>query len=57
MAEQRGMRRRGQRGGVEAVVELPGDAWSGTGAGTSLVQRGNGDQRRRCCGGRENRGR
>jgi hypothetical protein len=54
-AEQRGVRGRGQRGGAKAVAELPSDAWSGAGAGIALRRRGNGGQRRRCCGGTENR--
>jgi hypothetical protein len=40
-AERRGMRGRRQRGGAEAVVELPGDAWSGAGAGAGLERRNN----------------
>jgi hypothetical protein len=55
-AERRGLRGRGQRGGAEAVAELPGDAWSGAGARAGLGRHGNGVQRRRYCGGRENRG-
>jgi hypothetical protein len=43
------MRGRKQRGGAEAVPELPGDAWSGAGAGAGLGQRGNGGQRWCCC--------
>jgi hypothetical protein len=43
-AEWRGVRGRGQRGGTEAVAELPGDACSGPGAGAGLGQRGNGGQ-------------
>jgi hypothetical protein len=49
MAERRGMHGIRQREGAEAVPELPGDAWSGTGAGAGLGRRGNGSQRRRCC--------
>jgi hypothetical protein len=55
-AERRGARGRRQRGGAEAVAELPGDAWSSAEAGAGLRRRGNGGQRRRCCGGRGNRG-
>jgi hypothetical protein len=55
-AERRGARGNGQRGGAEAVAELPGDAWSGVEAGASLGWGGNGSRRRRCCGGRANRG-
>jgi hypothetical protein len=55
-AERRGARGNGQREGAEAVAELPGDAWSGAEAGASLRWRSNGGQRRRCCGGRGNRG-
>jgi hypothetical protein len=40
--EWRGARGRRERGGAEAVAELPGDAWSGAEAGPSLQQRGNG---------------
>jgi hypothetical protein len=42
------MRGRRQRGGAEAVPELPGDAWRGAGVGASLGRRGNSGQRRRC---------
>jgi hypothetical protein len=56
VVERRGVRGRGQWGGAEAVAKLLGDTWSGAGAGASFGRRSNGDQRRRCCGGRENRG-
>jgi hypothetical protein len=54
--EWRGMRGRRQRGSAEAVAGLPGDAWNGAGAGAGLGWRSNDDQRRCCCGSRENRG-
>jgi hypothetical protein len=56
VAERHGARVNGQRGGAEAVAELPGDAWSSAGAGAGLGQCGNNGQRRRCCGGRGSRG-
>jgi hypothetical protein len=40
--------RGGPAGGVKAVSELGGDAWSGAGAVFGLRQRGNGSGRRRC---------
>jgi hypothetical protein len=43
------MRGRRQREGAEAVPELPGDAWSGAGAGAGLRWRGNSSQQRCCC--------
>jgi hypothetical protein len=45
MADRRGMRGRIKRGGAKAVLELPGDAWSGAGVGVGLGQRSNGGQR------------
>jgi hypothetical protein len=52
-AERRGVRGNEQWGGAEAVVELPGNAWSGARVGAGLGRRGNGGHRWRCYGCRE----
>jgi hypothetical protein len=56
VAERRGMRGRGQRGGAETVAERLGDTWSSARAGAGLRRHDNIGQRWRRCGGRENIG-